>query len=1177
MYDVYIKRYKNYNGNIVNAEAKIISIPSTPENGFPISRPQVKQSEDNADSFDFSVEMSSPYYNYFLQFKTKVRVEYDGTTIFCGRVLTIDDQSVYQTKIIHCEGAYGYMNDTHYEAKQEKTKTKMTWSAYYDRIFSNHNNMIRTNDPDKVINRGTVTVDGSTAFTPTTEQQKFEPSSWTKSMGLISNLVKEYGGHIKTRYENGNIYLDWYKYYARDLGANRPTVEVGKNILDISATSNTDNIFTWVTPIGGSSSSGAPIYVDGYKYTDKNGTQHTYSGKSLPVSIVRSLYTDNQLTDEFHSPSDYSNAQSDFGVIYKDQKFDGAKTQAQLWSYATKWIKESYYGLASSFSVSAYDMHITDPSKSKILLGDCVNVKYYTIENGERVLKNKKLVCKAVTFDLFNPENNQYTFGIPSEILNRTFSEGRGKGGSDNAAGGGGGGGGGGDNTEPDQSFSGIALLIRDTNDEVYGGNAAADSFVANGECSGTVKCYDPAETDDPRNHPELCFTAQVVGKLTHHGPTKWIAVSSVKGIFAFQSGGGDRTDAQRVTFWYSRKSGFTYTGFSAFMTDAEKETAELLAGYGVKIQTSDELREFIEVFPDRVEAWSKQPEIQGAINVLVSPIQGIFEANKIAAGGVVNTLLKFFFGGSGGKIEAGNGNKTNPNTHNVVIDGESNKIDLGITNSLGTWVSNIFLAGNTGTAAVGNDNGSWKVFLNDTVTYQDEQGATQTADGFVSANDFHIREIPSFKTKLIVADQIIANKASISQLNAQKARIDELESDAITTTNLKAAIANIPTLDGIAAGFSGNVSCAGLLAQAVYIGGGTTYTNIGTGIQYVRISGPVNDVYTLQYKTFTGDWTDAGTFSRAARISLSGRWSGRSFIVTANDSQGTRCTGTVYGTLVPDDAGGVTYDSTNKNVKKTFIVYSDDNGDAGSRLFSQQVTISADQAYSDGYTKASPSSGSASGRSGSSYDWTFAIRKADGTSKNVTIDASPIYSDARSGYTQGIFTVQDIRLQGEECTVYITADSGGYDYYKASAKTKYYKAGTDVQYYLKGTSKDYYKGDGGSFTVQGASGPKLRLYGSQITLYKKNSDGTYTSAGSHNWYYQDNSNGTQYYKAGTTSVVARGTKVPVTAVGASVTVTRQGDEVSVTPVNLSSKIHLLSTIRYKAGTRYQSTYYKKS
>ena len=343
MYDVYINKFKSGN-SIVTDWTRIMQIPASNDDGFPMSNPTVKSSEDNADSFDFSMEMNSPYYDSLLELKTLVIVDYDGDSIFFGRVLTVDNSSVYQTRRVHCEGAYGFMNDTYYEGLTENNKQKIDWSTYYSRIINNHNTMIQERSPEKGILRGTVTIDGSTAFAPTTEQRKYEPSSWTQTGSLISSLVSEFGGHTRVNYRNARNYLDWYKYYARDLGVNRPTVSVGENIIDISLSSNNiDKLFTWVTPMGDTSKNGKPVYLDGFTYTDKNGVSHTISGKHIPVSIVRDVYTDAQLNDDFHSASEYSYAEDNYGVIYKPMTFASAKTQQQLWDYAIAWIKNCYF------------------------------------------------------------------------------------------------------------------------------------------------------------------------------------------------------------------------------------------------------------------------------------------------------------------------------------------------------------------------------------------------------------------------------------------------------------------------------------------------------------------------------------------------------------------------------------------------------------------------------------------------------------------------------------------------------------------------------------------------------------------------------------------------------------------------------------------------------------------
>ena len=138
-------------------------------------------------------------------------------------------------------------------------------------------------------------------------------------------------------------------------------------------------------------------------------------------------------------------------------------------------------------------------------------------------------------------------------------------------------------------------------------------------------------------------------------------------------------------------------------------------------------------------------------------------------------------------------------------------------------------------------------------------------------------------------------------------------------------------------------------------------------------------------------------TFSRAT--SLSGAWSGRIFTVTASP-QGNTKSGIVYNTLVPDTS--IPVSKSGKNVKRTFIVYSDDGeGNADQILFRDEVSISADSVYTDGYNDGRPSSGTAGGRTSgvSALVHDFTITKGDGTTATLQIDVSSIYATARDGY----------------------------------------------------------------------------------------------------------------------------------------------------------------------------------
>ena len=878
MYDVWIKNYKSGN-SVITQWTKIFGVPANDDNGFPVSNPIVKSSEDNASSFDFAMEMNSPYYDAFLHLKTLMWVEYDGDVIFYGRALTIDNTSVYQTKRVHGEGALAFMNDTFYEGVTEKDKQKIDWSTYYSRIINNHNALVQARSPEKLIYRGTVTIDGSSTFVPTSEERKYEPSSWTQTGSLINSLVSEFGGHLKLRYNSPSFYLDWYKYYARDLGVNRPTVSVGENIIDLStASNNVDKIFTWVTPMGDTGSDGKPVYLDGYTYTDKNGTSHTISGKHIPVSIVRDVYTDNQLNDEFHSASEYSSAQDNYHDIYKPQTFASAKTQEELWNYTINFIKNCYFGIASSFTIRAYDMHILDTTKSKILVGDCVNVQYIIMENGVRTTKTKKLVCKSVSYDLFNPDNNSYTFGIPSEILNRTYSEGRGKTGSEQASGGGGGGGGGEDEKNYSYTFTDAYNWIRASNSGPYGGHDNAERFKANGEMSGTVKYYDPEDLptgETISQHPELIKTANIIGRISD---TIFVCHDPAKGLFACNMS-TYTAGAVPARHWYTKHSSkvvSTYIPPSAMLSEPTRELITILSDWGIELKTEDEATEFSNKF-----LIGLGDNIKGLKTQIWDPVsQKVVEPFKAIIGGLgeIGNSIFGFLGLSGGnsKVRVSD-DGTEDGTNGAEMDSE--------TFNLGTFLDNILhpkvqLDGGSSQVKAGFDqNGNWNSVMNATITWIDEHGVEHTTDGFMKAKDFAVREVPSFKTKFIAVDQLVADKATIGELQAVTVRVDTLESDTIKTNELSARIANLTKLRTNAIEASNGIVGNYLMAPYIYLGSLGNANLINGAIKEVQVV-PVDNTseYVLQYRTFDNNtWQDAGTFERAASGDAKVRvtWSG--------------------------------------------------------------------------------------------------------------------------------------------------------------------------------------------------------------------------------------------------------------------------------------------------------------
>lgn len=124
-----------------------------------------------------------------------------------------------------------------------------------------------------------------------------------------------------------------------------------------------------------------------------------------------------------------------------------------------------------------------------------------------------------------------------------------------------------------------------------------------------------------------------------------------------------------------------------------------------------------------------------------------------------------------------------------------------------------------------------------------------------------------------------------------------------VTATYIDSQLANFPTLHGISATYSGTVVAAGLIGNGIYVKSGDSNIDISDPLKEVKIDGPTNNEYKLQYKKFSqSQWQDAGTFSRAVASWTLG-WSGGIFSAKANPQNQIASTTITQGTASWDAA----------------------------------------------------------------------------------------------------------------------------------------------------------------------------------------------------------------------------------------------------------------------------------
>lgn len=208
-----------------------------------------------------------------------------------------------------------------------------------------------------------------------------------------------------------------------------------------------------------------------------------------------------------------------------------------------------------------------------------------------------------------------------------------------------------------------------------------------------------------------------------------------------------------------------------------------------------------------------------------------------------------------------------------------------------------------------------------------------------------------------------------------------------ITADFLSARIAQIPTLRGISANFSGNVVAgSSVIGAGLYIGTSSPYRSVGgelddlkTGIRNVRITSSGN-TYTLQKQLYSSsDWVNVGNFSRAVSSFTRSGGSGK-VRVTANP-QGQHDD-------VPVSISGP--NSITSNGNKTYLVmYEDSDGDDHETGAQLQVNVNVPSRVSSWTWTGS---GGAVRVTAQPMDQTKAVRVSVSGSNNITRNGTYVY-----------------------------------------------------------------------------------------------------------------------------------------------------------------------------------------
>ena len=754
MYNFYIQNYTDNEGTFHSDETLAYKIPYEGSVDAMFIDPVIKNEMGKAGSFEFSVEPFNLYYKSWHQMRTILRVEYEKETIFRGRVLTIDDTFLGQRKI-HCEGDLAFLLDSMQEGVKEEKRKDITLENYLESLIASHNSQM-SNETYKYFQLGqvpgkyTATIDEAQKIKNDT--QKFGSDAWETTMSAFERIRKECGGFFRTRYVakkdgTGTCYIDWLESYFRK-SETEQTIEVGENLIDINYNTEVNNIFTALIPIG--SKGGEELTIKGYK-TNIHGDNNY-----ILVPQLTQVFSSEELKTGYHTKSDYKNAVDNYGIIFKVQKFQNADTQEKLWNYATDWMKNNYYGGMTSFDVSAVDLHHVDDEEQQFLVGDQVPLIFPDMEkttDDKYSVNTRTLTITQATYYPYSPEKGQYSIGIPNSAMEKTYGN------ASNKKGGGG---------KPptddgdfwddmrrkanaDYVWARVNDIIWDAyiNSDAYqryvakvGGDKAVKTVLA--PAAFAVHSYLEPPLGLPQKLPSVLIQDNSISIM----PGTVFQKSNAQAF--------SELPPEQQAAW----KGIIIDGWENKLTLYQRRQIEdpsSLQNLRPPTPIGDIMADPLKGLRLSGYEPDKGPEDPGDTRKTfeLSSLEGIMKIAKMLIGENANDFT------------------LNPNLKdkdgNIIPEELQNDAVKAFLDFKGR-----FFSGKTPSnpsKPVEGDN-KWMVRINDTVTYKDKDGNTQTKSGFISVEDLKLPNIDSFQTKMAAIDTLTTKVLTTDNLSANAAKI---------------------------------------------------------------------------------------------------------------------------------------------------------------------------------------------------------------------------------------------------------------------------------------------------------------------------------------------------------------------------------------------------------------------
>lgn len=317
--------------------------------------PVLETSCNAAGTLTFVLLPAHPLYDKLQKLKTRIRVMQDDEIIWRGRVLETESD-FYRQKTVTCEGELTYLVDSVLHP-YKLADYDGTAAGLFRLYLTRHNEAVSEAQQFQI---GNVDIEMLSSV-----ENTGYGNTWDEISG---NLIDIHGGFLRIRHEGGVRYLDWTKESGTSCGQ---VIRFGENLLDLSEYVSASEVVTCLIPYAGQSDSKITIASvnDGKDYIEDA------AGIAL------------------------------YGRIWGVTEFD-TKDASTLLEMAKKNLQKRLEETIT-ITISAVDLHLLDVNAESFHVGNKVRV--VSLPHGI----DAEYTCTAISLDLVNPDQSEYTFGTP--------------------------------------------------------------------------------------------------------------------------------------------------------------------------------------------------------------------------------------------------------------------------------------------------------------------------------------------------------------------------------------------------------------------------------------------------------------------------------------------------------------------------------------------------------------------------------------------------------------------------------------------------------------------------------------------------------------------------------------------------------------------------------------------